>query len=45
MNTCVLRGFSENQCLHTKYVSNDINVFIGHYLHHRTIEGSVLEWL
>jgi len=36
-DTRVLHWFYENRCLHTKYVSNNINVFIGRYLHHRPI--------
>jgi hypothetical protein len=40
--TFVLQCFSENLCLHTKYVSNDINVFIDRYLHHCPIEGCIV---
>jgi hypothetical protein len=31
-----------NISLHTKYVSNDTDVFIGRYLHHRSIGESIL---
>jgi hypothetical protein len=39
---CTSRWFTKYLCLHMKYISNDINVFIVCYLHHCPIGGCVL---